>query len=404
MGVTLANRALEGVRVLDLGHHVAGPYCGKLLADFGADVVKVERPGVGDPARGMGPFFHDEPHPEKSLLFFYLNTSKRGVTLDLKQEAGKAILRRLVEDADVLVESFSPRVMPSLGLGYDELRKVNPRLVMASISNFGQSGPYRDYLASDIVEYALGGLMYVFGQEDREPLKHALRQAQFKAGVNAATAASIALYAQQLGGQGQWVDVSIQECVAAGLRDTTSMYTYAGAIKQRQRLHNGDMPRAPVEVKDGYIVPISFGGVAWDKVANFLEAPELKDERFSTAAGRIANARALHEALMAAFARWTKWELFHAAHEQRGLIYGVVQDAREVEENPQMAARGFFADVEHPLMGKVRTPGAPFIMSETHWEARSPAPTLGQHNEEVLCGRLGYSRSELERLADAGVI
>lgn len=210
------------MRVLDLTHHVAGPYCAKLLADFGADVIKVERPG-GDPARSLPPFPNDEPHPERSLLFSYLNTSKKSVTLNLKTPAGKSLFEKLLIDSDIVVENFAPRVMPSLDLDYDTLAAINPSLVMVSISNFGQTGPYRDYKAADIIHYALGGLMYIFGSADREPLKHALRQTQFKAGTNAATAALIGWYHQQFNGEGQHIDISIQECVSSALRDTTSL-------------------------------------------------------------------------------------------------------------------------------------------------------------------------------------
>ena len=183
----MTERALEGVKVLDFTHHIAGPYCTKLLADFGADVVKIERPG-GDPARRMAPFHHDEADPEKSLVFAYLNTNKQSVTLNLKSEKGIQVLKSLVEESDVLVENFAPKVMPSLGLDFETLQRTNPSLVMTSISNFGQTGPYRDYKAADIVEYALGGLMYIFGAYDGGPLKHAFNQAQFKAGTDAAAA------------------------------------------------------------------------------------------------------------------------------------------------------------------------------------------------------------------------
>lgn len=396
--------ALEGVRVLDLTHYIAGPYCTKLLADFGADVIKVERPGTGDPARNIGPFFHDEPDIEKSLPFLYLNTSKRGVTLDLKSATGARILKRLVKDVDVLVESFSPRVLPSLGLSYEYLKNINPSLVMVSISNFGQTGPYRDYLATDIVEYALGGLMYIFGYEDREPLKHALNQTQYKAGTNAASATAIALFGQRFTGEGQHIDVSIQESMTTALRDTTSLYTYMGGIRQRARAYTGDMPRRPVDVKGGQIVPISFGGVSWEAIAEFLDAPELADEKFSTPESRLSNAKELHEILMKSFGRWEKFELFYEAHKRRGFIYGVVQSPQEVFESPQYNARGYFVDIEHPVIGGATYPGAPFIMSETPWQARSPAPTLGQHNREILCDRLGYSLEELARLRAAGVV
>ena len=263
---TVAPSALTGIKVLDLSHHIAGPYCAKLLADLGADVVKVERPDTGDPARRMAPFYHDMEDAEHSLLFLYLNTSKSSITLDLKSERGREVVRRLAAESDLVVENFSPRVMPSLGLDYEELQGLNRRLVMVSISNFGQTGPYRDYKATEIVEYALGGLMYMMGSNGREPLKHALHQAQFKAGVNAAGAALIALYGARMSGRGRHVDVSIQECVASSLRDTTSMYTYMGAIRWRQPDYPGDIPRSPLQTSDGYSVPIIYGSLPWETI------------------------------------------------------------------------------------------------------------------------------------------
>ena len=392
------------MRVLDLTHHVAGPYCAKLLADFGADVVKIERP-EGDVARGMPPFFNDEAHPDKSLLFAYLNTGKRSVTLNLKTATGKALLERLAADADIVVENFAPRVLPALGLDYPALRRINPALVMVSISNFGQTGPYRDYKAADIVHYALGGLMYIFGSAEREPLKHALRQTQFKAGANAATAALIGHCHQQFNGEGQHIDVSIQECVTSALRDTTSLYTYAGSIRQRQPAYSGDMPRSPVPTADGYIVPIHFGGaVDWDGVADFIGEPALKDDRFATPESRFANAKALQEALEAGMSKWRKFELMREAHKRRGHIYGVVHSPAETLASEQYKARGYFADIEHPAFGKATYPGAPFIMSATPWRASSPAPELGQHNKDVLCGKLGLSLSDLNLLRASGVV
>ncbi|MCL0053547.1 CoA transferase, partial [Dehalococcoidia bacterium] len=200
----MPERALEGVKVLDLTHHISGPYCTKLLADFGAEVLKIERPS-GDPARRMAPFLHDEADPEKSLVFAYLNTNKQSVTLNLKTDKGIQVLKSLVKKSDVLVENFSPRVMASLELDFESLQQINPGLVMTSISNFGQTGPYRDYKAADIVEYAMGGLMYISGAYDREPLKHAFNQAQFKAGTDAAAATLMATYHQRLTGEGQQV-------------------------------------------------------------------------------------------------------------------------------------------------------------------------------------------------------
>ncbi len=397
----MAQRALHGLKVLDLTHYIAGPYCTKLLADFGADVIKMERPD-GDPARRMAPFCHDEPHPENSLLFLYLNSNKRSVTLNLKSNMGREILKELARDADLLVENFSPRVMPSLGLDYQTLHALNPSLVIVSISNFGQSGPYRDYLATEIVAYAMGGLMAIFGAYDREPLKHALHQAQFKAGTNAASAALIAHYHQRATGQGQHVDVSIQESMASALRDVTSNYTYAGAIRRRQPNHSGDLTRIRT-VSDGYILPNVYAGVEWNLVADFLGAPELMDEKFSTPSARLANGEELGQILDKHFGDQKKFEMFYAAHKLR-FTYGVVQSPGEVLDNPQYAARGYFVDLEHPVIGTVRFPGAPFLMGDTPWQVRSPAPTLGQHNSEVLGERLGYSKEDLTLLRAAEII
>ena len=395
--------ALKGVKVLDLTHYIAGPYCTKLLADFGADVIKVERPD-GDPARRIPPFFHDEADSEKSLLFLYLNTSKRSVTLNLKARRGRQMLIDLARDSDVLVESFSPRVMSSLGLDYQVLRDVNPSLVVVSISNFGQTGPYRDYKATDIVEYALGGLMYVFGSYDREPLKHALHQGQFKAGTNSASAALMALYRQRLTGEGQQVDVSIQECIASGLRDVVNNYTYTGAVRRRQPNHSGDLTRLR-QTSDGYILPNPgiAAGFDWNSVVEFLDAPELDDEKFNTPLARSINAEALGEILDRYFRPHKKLDMFYAAHRRR-FIYGVVQSPEEVLADAQYKHRGYFVNIEHPVVGTLKYPGAPFSMDDTPWEARQPAPTLGQHNSQVYGERLGYSDVDLARMRFMEVI
>ncbi len=395
--------ALEGVKVLDLTHHVAGPYSTKLLADFGADVVKVEQ-ASGDPARRIPPFYHDETGPDKSLLFLYLNTNKQGITLNLKTRQGSDLLMELVRDSDILVENFSPRVMSSLGLDYPSLKEINPSLVMVSIANFGQTGPYRDYKANDIVEYALGGLMYIFGGYHREPLKHALHQAQFKAGTNAASAALIALYHQRLTGIGQHVDVSIQESIASALRDVVNNYTNTGAIRRRQPNHSGDLTRIR-QTSDGHILPNPGMGLGldWNVVVEFLEAPDLADDRFNTSSARLANAEELGEILDRIFQTKNKYEMFHAANQKR-FTYGVIQSAEEVLADEQFKHRGYFVEIDHPVVGPITYPGAPFLMDGTPWEAKSPAPTLGQHNDEVFGKRLGCAGEDLARLRALEVI
>ena len=260
------------------------------------------------------------------------------------------------------------------------------------------------YKATDIVEQALSGLMFIFGSSDREPLAYALHQAQFNAGANAATAAAIALFHQQLTGLGQWVDVSVQECIASGLRDTTSLYSYTGAIKGRRPAYSGDIPRSPMKAKDGYVVPVSLVGVDWETSAGFLDSPELRESRFGTLKGRADNALELDEIVERSFGDREKLEVFYASHQRKGLVYGVVQSPQEVVENPQYHGRGYFVEAEHATAGKAIYPGAPFVMGETPWTARSAAPTLGQHNREILCGRLGYTTQDLVTLHSSGVI
>ena len=395
--------ALEGVSVLDLTHCIAGPYCTRLLAGFGADVLKVEPPG-GERGRRMAPFFRDEPGPDTSLPFAYLNSGKRSLTLNLKSEEGRDILRSLLSETDMLVENFAPRVMPSLGLDYPTLKEIAPHLVMVSISNFGQTGPYRDYKASDIVEYAMGGLMYIFGAYDREPLKHAYNQAQFKAGTDAASAALMALYHQRMTGQGQHVDVSIQEAVASGLRDVVNNYTYTGAIRRRQPNHSGDMQRIRATA-DGFLLPNPGlgSGLNWDSYVEFLGLPELDDDRFRTPSARLINAEELGRILDEYFIRQDKYEMFYGSHERR-FIFGIIQSPEEALNDPQFAHRGYFEEIMHPEMGNLKFPGAPFIMESTPWQTRGAAPSVGQDNAEVLGGRLGLNTFQLAKLRAQGIV
>ncbi|MBI4308470.1 MAG: CoA transferase, partial [Chloroflexi bacterium] len=226
-------KALEGLLVLDLATDVAGPYCAKLLAGFGADVIKVEPPSTGDPARSLGPFCGDGPDPERSVLFLYLNTAKKGVTLDLRTPEGARLLQELARRADAVVESFAPGFLESVGLGYGALRAANPGLVLTSVTPFGQTGPYRDYQATSIVNYALGGHLYITGAPGREPLQSGGYASEYAAGFHAAIATMAALWDREERGEGQHVDVSIVECMAALHQWSDVLYTHNGVIKGR---------------------------------------------------------------------------------------------------------------------------------------------------------------------------
>jgi len=406
----MMEQALSGVKVLDLTWHIAGPYCTKLLADYGADVIKVERRGMGDPARTMGPFFKDEPNPEKSCLFLHLNTNKKGITLDLKSATGKKIFKQLVRDSDILVESFSPRVMPSLGLDYQTLEKVNPRLVMVSISSFGQTGPYRDFKASEIVEYAMGGEMYSTGIAGREPIKLGGNVIQYQAGTVAAVATMGALCGAEDQGVGQHVDVSIME-TQAGSADRRIMYILsyimAGVITTRwppprEAVRMLIMPQGVYPCADGFVNTLSLPQW-WPRYIEALGMPELKDDpRFQN----IYSA----EAGMEFDAIWYSWLADHTKQElfeiflKSKIASAPINSPEDLLKNVQLKAREYFVEVDHPETGKVTYPGAPFKMSETSWKIRQPAPLLGQHNEEIYCDLLGYTKEELVKLREGGII
>jgi len=400
----MPDQALSGVRVLDLTWHIAGPYCTKLFADFGADVIKIEKPGEGDPARNMGPFFNNDPHPEKSLLFLHLNTNKKSITLNLKTDTGKKIFRELVRDADLLVESFSPRVMPGLGLDYETLEKINPKLVMVSLSNFGQTGPYRDYKASELIINGMGGKFLDMGLPEREPQRGAANTYQYQAGNTAATAAMFGLYAAETDGIGQHIDVSIFELLNTSLDHWTTnlvAYQYNGQIQVVREAVVGLFPNGVVRCEDGFVYSFIFPGMAaWLNFGPMLEIPDLL-QRFPDPFD-VERRDELEALWVPFFFEHNKQELMEKA-QAAGVSITAINTPKDVVEAPHFNDRNFFVDIEHPVTGKFKYPGAPFRTEEMPWKVRSPAPLLGQHNDEVY-GTLGYSRKDMVQLREAGVI
>lgn len=394
---------LSGLSVLDLTHYVAGPYATRLMAIQGADVIKIERPDGGDPARRLGEFPDDLPDPERSALFLYLNNNKKSVTLNLKTEAGRKILKQLAARADVVVENFRPAVMPSLGLDYETMSAENPGLVFTSVSNFGQTGPYRDYDAREINLYALGGLMCITGDPDREPLQMAARLCQYGAGQNAFVGTLAALWHKENTGRGQHVDVAISEYVATILENALSMYSYTGA--NFPRTGNRGYGRAawgPYPCKDGFVGVIAGPDHNWPAMSKLMDTPELADPKFDDRAGRGANADELDRLMLPWLMRHGKREIFERAQEM-GLAFAYVATPEDILGWEHLAGRDFFQTVEHPAAGALRYPTGPFKTEEMSW-ALEPAPTLGQHNREVLCDGLGFSAEELVRLRGQGVI
>ena len=392
---------LAGVKVLDLSEDIAGSFCARLLADYGAEVLKLEPPS-GSALRRMPPFFGDDPHPEKSLFFLLLNLNKRGATINLDTSTGQSLLRQLVQSVDVVVESFRPGYLDSLGLGYTDLAQLNSSLVMTSVTPFGQHGPYSQYQGEEIVSYAMGMIMSISGVQGREPLKHGGFQAQYEGGLNAAAATGIALLHSENTGFGQHIDLSVTECVASTMLATQSMYPFMGGTQARRR-EVGNMFGHPMPCTDGWIIAQAGGGASWDDIANFFQAPELHEERFSNGGLRTLNGEELDQIIVDSLKDKRKWDLFPKAAQAR-MLFGVVQTPAELANCPQLESRDFYREVDHPVMGKIKVPAVLFNFSLTPYKLRYAAPTLGEHNLEVYVDGLGYTRQELSQLRQLNTI
>jgi crotonobetainyl-CoA:carnitine CoA-transferase CaiB-like acyl-CoA transferase len=401
----MPDQALADVKVLDLTRHIAGPYCTKLLADYGADVIKIERPGEGDPARSMGPFFKDDPHPEKSGLFLFLNTNKRGITLNLKSETGKRILEDLVKDVDILVESFSPRVMPGLGLGYETLERINPGLVMTSISNFGQTGPYRDFKASEVILYGMGGNMCSTGLGDAEPIKKGGNLVQYGGGTMAAVATMIALYNAETQGIGNHVDISLMEIQMGSIERRMSellAYQYNNELTPRMDIAGlMQYPFGLFPCKDGY-VDVAAGFLWIDRLEGVLGMPLM--EKYGGTNQFDLERR--EEFFSQVWYPWTmertKKEIVEAC--QKGhVLSAAVNTPGDLLREEQLKERGFWVEIDHPVVGTLTYPGRAIQSEDLPWAAQRPAPLLGQHNAEIY-GQMGYSREDVAKLREMGII
>ncbi len=432
--------ALDDIRVLDISGEM-GLYSTKLLADLGADVIQIEPPG-GHPARRIGPFYHDQTHPEKSLYFWNLTTSKRSITLNLEHSDGRDLFRRLVSTADVVVETFPPGYLDGLALGYDELCRIKPDIVLTSITGFGQWGPHSQYLAPDIVGLAMSGVMWMAGFMDDPPNLLYGQQAFLSASIQAAAGTLMAVYHRDLTGEGQHVDVSMQEAIA--IAQETGMQTWdmrkevrgRGAPRQLMTLIRRLMEQSsqipgigPYECKDGWVwcyvgTP---GGAPWTdlrawmveegKAEDLLEEPHKSfvdnlNMPFLTglwldpegALRMLPQLVHVNEVLKGFLASKTKWEAYQEGQERR-LLIGIISAPDDLVKNPQLNFRGFYREVHHPeLADTLRYPGPPYILSETPAALRRRSPLIGEHNEEVYSGELGLTHQELRTLHAAGAI
>lgn len=392
--------ALEGLKVLDLGRMVAGPFCASLLADMGADVIKIESPDKGDMSRDSL-----SKQDGISTYFITFNRSKRGLTLDLKSEQGKHILRRLIQRSDVLIENFRPGVMERLGFSYEEAAKINPRLIYASISGFGQQGPYAGRACFDPIAQAMSGLMSVTGSTGGENVRCGVSIADIMAGQNAATAILAALHHRVRTGRGQWIDIALMDACITALSSMNQIYLTTGRVPQAKgNTFEASAPGNSYPASDGILVISAGQDSEWHRLCHVLGHAEwAEDPRFLTVDSRVAHRRDLDAAISAETSRRTVQELLDALLEAR-LPAAPVLHIDDVASDPHFRdARQMFADVEHPVLGTVRITNECIKMSETSPYIRSCAPLLGQHNRDILA-ELGYREQDVEQLERAGVL
>lgn len=407
----MSDKALSGLKAVELAEFIAGPYCGKLLADFGAEVIKVERPGGGDESRERGPFPGHVPDPEKSGLFLYLNANKLGVTLNIDTATGRDILKRMLETADILVEDQPPARMKALGLDFESLHRVNPRLIVVSITAFGQSGPYRDYKGYAINASALGGQSVCAGEMGREPLTPPLCLGHYQSATAGATAAMGAIFAREHTGRGQHIDISEAQVWATlhtGNQESSFILHGMKRIRWGHRTP-GIYPYTILPCKDGFMSMIAIQGYQWKRFLEMMgdgKVPEWysSDPRYQDRREiSLKHADEMDGRLAPWLMAHTKAEIYRMCLEKK-VPFAPVRNMEEVVNDDHLAFRQFFVEVEHPAAGKLKYPGAPGRLSETPWAMDSPAPLLGQHNEEIYCRRLGYSKEELEALRNGGLI
>ena len=389
--------ALSDIRVVDLTHFIAGPYATKLLADYGAEVIKVEPPG-GEGGRKLGPFRANGGHqPDRGGLFAYLNTNKLGITLNLKERAGRDALLQLLRDADLMVENFAPGTLSKLGLPAEDLLAKFPKLSIVSISNFGQDGPDRDGILNDLTLFARGGWTYPVGEVDREPLTPPGSLAQYMGGLFGAIAAMQAVLGRKLSNHpGQHIDISLLEAAVATMIYETVTFQYVGVTRERagKRFAVGPFLIVTLKCRDGYAGLQCVTDKQFEALCGLMGQPELaRDARFATALQRMVNNDALLKIVEDFFLQHDRAWLYREG-QGRAIPMVPIPSVAEVLEWEQTRARGFFETIDDPELGKIRIPGASLRFSSHRPEPSRPAPRLGEHNREILEARLGLRSTE----------
>ncbi len=401
----MGERVFSGVRILDLTQGIAGPYCTKLFGSFGAEVIKVERPNKGDITRKIGPFPNDQYDLEKSGTFHYLNTNKKSITLNLNSKRGIEIAKRILKTADILVESYAPGGLRRLGLSRKKLRKINPRILVTSISAFGKTGPYRRYRANNLTVSALGGAIYPMRPGTKPKTRPSVLggvQAEFSTGLLSYIATVAALLGRANNPDIVSIDVGMMECVASTLMGHITEYSYLGFSRRTNPFAIHGYPVGySVPCKDGWIsLTPGIGGAP--NIPFLINKPELQDSEFFTdPRTRMADPEGFDALVIPWLISRNKWDITAEAQQLR-LAFTPVLSVHELLEDPQLRARKFFDTIRHPRLGEFTSPGPPARLCRTPWLS-GRAPLLGEHNREIYRG-LGYTQKDIERLRSAGIL
>jgi len=401
-------KPLEGIRILDLTRIYAGPYCSMLFADMGAEVIKIEPP-EGELIRDNPPMVEQGkggPHDRsRSGYFLTLNRNKYGITLNLKHPKALKIFKDLLKISDIVLENYAPGVMKRLGIDYPVLKKINPRIILCSISGFGQTGPYSERMAFDVISQAMSGLMSITGHPDNPPTRVGTSLGDVNASVHAAFAIMTALWHREKTGKGQQVDVSMMETMVAILEGGIVRWTIGKELLTPiGSMNPHEAPMAAFKCKDGYIIIAAVGDEHWQRFCRAVNRPDwAADPALQTKAQRWAKKYMIQEEIEKITARHTVKEVGEMMDKER-VANSPILNIQQVVDDPHLNARGYFVEVEHPVIGKAKIPGIPFKMSETPGAVERPSPLVGEHNELILGKYLKIGKEDLKKLKEEEAI
>jgi CoA:oxalate CoA-transferase len=401
-------KALEGIRILDLTRIYAGPYCSMLFADMGAEVIKIEPP-EGELIRDNPPMVEQGkggPHDRsRSGYFLTLNRNKYGITLNLKHPRALKIFKDLVKISDIVIENYAPGVMKRLGIDYPVLKEINPKIILCSISGFGQTGPYSERMAFDVISQAMSGLMAITGHPGNPPTRVGTSLGDVNAAVHAAFAVMTALWHREKTGKGQQVDVSMLETMVAILEGGIVRWTIGKELLiPIGSMNPHEAPMAAFRCQDGYIIIATVGDEHWQRFCRAVHRPDwAADPSLQTKAQRWAKKHVLQEEIEKITTRYTVKEVGEMMDKER-VANSPILNIQQVVDDPHLKERGYFVDIEHPVIGKAKIPGIPFKMSETPGAVERPSPLVGEHNELILRKYLKMNKEELKKLREEGAI